>query len=112
MVYEALGAARNLANENISVEVIDPRTLIPLDRETIIESVRKTGRWWLPMKPAKPAALLRKLLHRVTSDREAFDKLKAHLPGFADWISRFLLALRWKNSPSPTRPSSSKPSKT
>lgn len=44
MVHEALSAAEELAQENISVEVIDPRTLVPLDKETIITSVRKTGR--------------------------------------------------------------------
>jgi len=44
MVHYALEAARRLAEENISLEVIDPRTLVPLDRASIIESVRKTGR--------------------------------------------------------------------
>ncbi|MDO8685925.1 MAG: alpha-ketoacid dehydrogenase subunit beta [Clostridiales bacterium] len=40
----ALSAARKLANEGIDVEVIDPRTLVPLDKDTIIKSVKKTGR--------------------------------------------------------------------
>jgi pyruvate dehydrogenase E1 component beta subunit len=43
-VYRALGAAESLAAEGIEAEVIDPRTLVPLDRELILESVRKTGR--------------------------------------------------------------------
>lgn len=43
-VPEALGAARVLEEEGLSVEVIDPRTLVPLDTETILRSVRKTGR--------------------------------------------------------------------
>ncbi len=43
-VYRALGAAEKLAREGISAEVIDPRTLVPLDKELILESVRKTGR--------------------------------------------------------------------
>lgn len=43
-VYFALDAAQELAQEGISVEVVDPRTLVPLDRETILASVRKTGR--------------------------------------------------------------------
>lgn len=42
MVARALAAARKLANEGISVEVIDPRTLYPLDEGMILESVRKT----------------------------------------------------------------------
>jgi len=44
MVHEALAAAQKLEGEGISVEVIDPRTLTPLDKKTIIESVKKTGR--------------------------------------------------------------------
>ena len=44
MVYVALDAAERLAAEGISAEVIDPRTLVPLDRETILASARKTGR--------------------------------------------------------------------
>jgi pyruvate dehydrogenase E1 component beta subunit len=44
MVYEALNAAEELAKEGIQIEVIDPRTLVPLDKDTIFESVEKTGR--------------------------------------------------------------------
>ncbi|MEC8198265.1 MAG: transketolase C-terminal domain-containing protein, partial [Pseudomonadota bacterium] len=40
----ALSAARTLEREGISVEVVDPRTLKPLDKETILNSVRKTNR--------------------------------------------------------------------
>ncbi len=43
-VYMAMGAAEKLAQEGISAEVIDPRTLVPLDKELILNSVRKTGR--------------------------------------------------------------------
>jgi len=44
MVHVALAAAEALAAEGISAEVVDPRTTMPLDTETIIESARKTGR--------------------------------------------------------------------
>ena len=44
MVHQALAAADMLAEEGIEVEVIDPRTLSPLDSETILESVAKTHR--------------------------------------------------------------------
>ena len=44
LVIDALKAAKNLDAEGISVEVIDPRTLTPLDRETICKSVLKTKR--------------------------------------------------------------------
>lgn len=44
MMYEAMNAAAELANEGIDIEVIDPRTIVPLDKDTIFESVEKTGR--------------------------------------------------------------------
>ena len=44
MVYVALEAAARLAEDGIEAEVVDPRTLVPLDRETIVGSARKTGR--------------------------------------------------------------------
>jgi pyruvate dehydrogenase E1 component beta subunit len=43
-LYRALEAADVLAEEGIEAEVIDPRTLVPLDKELILASVRKTGR--------------------------------------------------------------------
>jgi pyruvate/2-oxoglutarate/acetoin dehydrogenase E1 component len=44
MIPRALKVADRLAKENISVEVVDPRTLIPLDEDTILSSVEKTNR--------------------------------------------------------------------
>jgi pyruvate/2-oxoglutarate/acetoin dehydrogenase E1 component len=44
MVQKAMQAAERLEKEGISVEVIDPRTLAPFDKETILKSVAKTGR--------------------------------------------------------------------
>jgi acetoin:2,6-dichlorophenolindophenol oxidoreductase subunit beta len=44
LVSEALAAAEELAKEGIEVEVIDPRTLVPLDLEAIVESVQRTHR--------------------------------------------------------------------
>lgn len=44
MVHEALNAAEKLSKEGISVEVIDPRTLYPLDKKTIFESIEKTNK--------------------------------------------------------------------
>ena len=44
MVHESLEAARRLAEDGIEVEVVDPRSLVPLDRETLVASARKTGR--------------------------------------------------------------------
>ena len=44
MVYVALEAAEELARAGLSAEVVDPRTLVPLDREALVASARKTGR--------------------------------------------------------------------
>jgi len=44
MVHYCLLAAENLAKDGIDVEVIDPRTLVPLDEQTILDSVSRTGR--------------------------------------------------------------------
>ena len=44
MVHKSVNAARQLEKEGLSIEVIDLRTLLPLDMETVLESVRKTNR--------------------------------------------------------------------
>jgi len=44
MVHKSLVAAKKLEEEGISVEIIDPRTLVPFDKETLINSIKKTGR--------------------------------------------------------------------
>jgi pyruvate/2-oxoglutarate/acetoin dehydrogenase E1 component len=44
LVGEAIGAAGRLAGEGIEAEVIDPRTLVPFDIETVVESVKRTNR--------------------------------------------------------------------
>ncbi|MGH2388591.1 MAG: transketolase C-terminal domain-containing protein, partial [Chloroflexota bacterium] len=44
MVHQTLAACEELAKDGISIEVIDPRTILPLDIDTILLSVHKTGR--------------------------------------------------------------------
>lgn len=44
MVHKALNVAKQLETERISVEVVDPRTLVPFDRKTMLKSIRKTSR--------------------------------------------------------------------
>jgi pyruvate/2-oxoglutarate/acetoin dehydrogenase E1 component len=44
MVYEAMKAARELEKEGIDIEIVDPRSLKPLDEDLILTSVKKTGR--------------------------------------------------------------------
>ena len=44
MVHKSTAAAEKLAQDGISVEIIDLRTIVPLDKDTVLNSVRKTGR--------------------------------------------------------------------
>ena len=44
MVHRALAAADKLQEMGINAEVVDPRTIVPLDKQTILDSVKKTGR--------------------------------------------------------------------
>jgi pyruvate/2-oxoglutarate/acetoin dehydrogenase E1 component len=53
MVLEALSAAKELSAKGIEAEVIDPRTLTPLDKETILSSVKKTGKLIVTHQAAK-----------------------------------------------------------
>jgi pyruvate/2-oxoglutarate/acetoin dehydrogenase E1 component len=77
MVYDALEAAEDMAEESISVEVIDPRTLVPLDRETILESVKKTGRLVVVDEACQTCGAAAEIVALVTSDQSTFSKLKA-----------------------------------
>ncbi|TET12090.1 MAG: alpha-ketoacid dehydrogenase subunit beta, partial [Candidatus Thorarchaeota archaeon] len=56
MVHKAIEAADELAKQGISAEVIDPRTLVPLDKKTLIDSVKKTGRLVLVTEETKTGA--------------------------------------------------------
>lgn len=75
MLLHALKAADSLADEGISVEVIDPRTLVPLDMDTILESVRKTGRLVIAHEAVERAGWAAEVGFQVAS--EAFDYLDA-----------------------------------
>ena len=75
MVLKALNAARTLAGEGIEVEVIDPRTLRPLDIETIIESVKKTGRLVVAHEAMKTCGVGAEIAALV--QEKAFDYLDA-----------------------------------
>jgi pyruvate dehydrogenase E1 component beta subunit len=77
MVYEALQAAEELSKQGISVEVIDPRTLVPLDRETILKSVRKTGRLVVVDEACQTCGAAAEIMALTTADRGAFEKLKS-----------------------------------
>jgi pyruvate/2-oxoglutarate/acetoin dehydrogenase E1 component len=77
MVHEALAAAEELANEGISVEVVDPRTLVPLDHEAIRASVQKTGRLVVADEAGPTAGFSAEVVAIVTEDPATFARLKA-----------------------------------
>jgi acetoin:2,6-dichlorophenolindophenol oxidoreductase subunit beta len=77
MVYEALDAAEELAGEGVSVEVIDPRTLVPFDKDTVLRSVQKTGRLVVVDEACQTCGAAAEIIAMVTSDRAAFSTLKA-----------------------------------
>lgn len=71
----ALQAAEKLAEEGISVEVIDPRTIKPLDIDTIVESVKKTNRLVIAEESHYFASVGAEISHQVME--HAFDYLDA-----------------------------------
>ncbi len=75
MVHKALAAAEELAKEGISVEVVDPRTLTPLDVETIVNSVKKTRRLVVVHEAVKQGGVGGEIVASVVE--EAFDYLDA-----------------------------------
>ena len=77
LVHEALAAAEELAKEGISVEVVDPRTLVPLDAETIRSSVRKTGRLVIADEAGPTAGFSAEVAAIVSEDPPTFARLNA-----------------------------------
>jgi len=75
MMKVALGAAEELAKENISAEVIDLRTIRPLDWETIVNSVKKTNRLVIIEEQWPFASIGSEIAYRI--QKEAFDYLDA-----------------------------------
>jgi pyruvate dehydrogenase E1 component beta subunit len=76
MVHRALKAAETLSGEGISVEVLDPRTLVPLDVESIVRSVKKTGRVLIVHEAVKRGGIGAEIAG-VIAESEAFDYLDA-----------------------------------
>lgn len=76
MVQKALRAAEILAEKGIEVEVVDPRTLVPLDKETIIQSVKKTGRACVVYEAVKRGGYGAEIASMI-AESEAFDYLDA-----------------------------------
>jgi pyruvate/2-oxoglutarate/acetoin dehydrogenase E1 component len=75
MVHKALNAASKLGEEGVSVEVIDPRTLTPMDKKTIVDSVKKTGRLVVVSEDCKTGGVSAEIASVVAE--EAIDYLDA-----------------------------------
>ena len=72
MVPEALAAAEELAREGIAVEVIDPRTLVPMDKEALRTSVRKTGRVVIVDEACMTCSAAAEIMALLTEDPATF----------------------------------------
>ncbi len=75
MVHKALAAAEKLAEEGIECEVIDPRTLVPMDWQTVYNSVKKTGRAVVIDEGHLTAGVAGEIAARI--GKECFDYLDA-----------------------------------
>jgi pyruvate dehydrogenase E1 component beta subunit len=75
LVHESLAAAEELAAEGIEVEVIDPRSLVPLDLETIVESVSRTHRLVVAHEAVEHGGFGAEIAAQV--QEAAFDELDA-----------------------------------
>ncbi len=95
MMHRALAVAYELEKEGISCEVIDPRTIVPLDEETILESVRKTNRAVLVSEDIQRGGVSAEISSIITT--KAFDYLDAPV-----------VMVSAKNTPVPFGPASEK----
>jgi 2-oxoisovalerate dehydrogenase E1 component len=75
MLLRALAAAEAVAEEGIDVEVLDPRTLVPLDEQTITASVKKTGKALIVQQAPYTGCFAEHIAQRV--HEQCFDSLKA-----------------------------------
>lgn len=75
MVFEAMTAADKLAADGISVEIVDPLTISPLDKDTILNSVKKTGKVVVAHEAVKTMGIGAEIAAIIAD--EAFDYLDA-----------------------------------
>ncbi len=81
MVHTALEAAKTLEKEGINSEVVDPRTLAPLDKRAIVNSVKKTGRLIVVSEDCKTAGVTAEIA--AVAAEEAIDYLDAPIKRIA-----------------------------
>jgi len=82
MVHRALAAAEKLKKDGVSAEVVDPRTLSPLDKQAIVKSVKKTGRIVIVTEDCKTAGVSAEIAAVVAE--EALDYLDAPIKRVAE----------------------------
>jgi len=75
MVHRALAVASKLQEKGISIEVVDPRTVVPLDKQAIIDSVKKTTKLVIMDEEPKTGSVASEIAAIVAE--EAFDSLRA-----------------------------------
>ncbi len=77
MVHVALEAAGELEKEGIAVEVLDPRTLVPLDRAAIRASVAKTGRLVVADEACRTCGAAAEIVSLAVEDEATYKSLKS-----------------------------------
>ncbi len=82
MVHKSLAAAEELSKQGISTEVVDPRTLVPLDKQAIVDSVKKTGRIVIVTEDCKTGGVSAEISAVVAE--EAIDYLDAPVKRVAE----------------------------
>lgn len=77
MVHKALAAAETLSKDEISAEVIDPRTLVPFDKATVFNSVKKTGRVVIVTEDCKTGGVGAEITAMIVENEDTFGYLDA-----------------------------------
>ena len=109
MVHEALEAADDLAAVGISVEVVDPRTLVPLDVETIRASVQKTGRLLVVDESPPTCSMAAEIAARSPRTAIPSGPCGSRFGGSARRRCRCPTARRWSRRRSPAETTSRPP---
>ena len=98
MLIHVMKAAETLAQQGVSVEVIDPRTLVPLDKEAVLKSVKKTGRLIVVDEAHKTCGLASEISAIVAEEGYSFLKAPIkrvtspdiHIPAAKPLLDNFL----------------------
>lgn len=77
MVHDSLAVAEDMEKQGVSVEVVDPRTLVPMDSQAIRKSVARTGRVVVVDEACRTCGAAAEILAQITEDDEVFRRLKA-----------------------------------